>query len=76
MRPMLDSSGHEMHVDGHSYPIYELDSAATVRANLPAYLIALVGVGFIVRAALIRFRSPKNPNAEIRDRLTRHGSER
>ena len=67
MRPMLDSSGHEVHVDGHSYPIYEYDSAATLRANLPAYLIALVGVGFIVRAALIRFPSPKHHNENTRN---------
>jgi hypothetical protein len=62
MRPKLDASGHEVHEDGHPYPVYEYDAAATLRANLPAYFMALVGVGFIVRAAIIRFRAPKHLN--------------
>ncbi len=60
MRPKFDSFGREVRSGGHSYPIYKLDSTATLRANLPAYLVALVGVGFIVRAGIIRFRSPRH----------------
>ncbi|MEO6738769.1 MAG: hypothetical protein ABIP20_00860 [Chthoniobacteraceae bacterium] len=56
-RPMLDASGKPIHVDDHPYPLYEIDTAATLRANIPAYICALTGLGFIVRAAIIRFGS-------------------
>jgi hypothetical protein len=60
-RPVLDGSGQPVHRDGHSYPIYELDTAADLRANWPSYLGGLVGLGLIVRAAVIRFGSSASP---------------
>jgi hypothetical protein len=62
-RPMLDASGQPIHVDDHPYPLYEIDTAATLRANIPAYVCALTGLGFIVRAAIIHLRS-KPPRDE------------
>lgn len=55
-RPALDASGQPILRDGFNYPIYERDTAAELCANWPSYLCGLVGVGFIVRAAVIRLR--------------------
>ena len=62
-RPKLDASGQPIYVDGHSYPIFERDTAAEFRSNWPTYFCSLVGIGFIARAAVIRF----SPVAHVHD---------
>lgn len=56
-RPMLDATGQPIHLGGHRYPLYEHDTAAELRANWPCYVCGLVGIGFMLRAATIRFGS-------------------
>jgi hypothetical protein len=60
MRPMRDASGRPILVEGFDYPQQEIDPAATLRANLPAYLCALVGMGFIARATVIWLKKDGN----------------